>query len=138
MNTEIIVAIVGALLGGSGIGAAIVSAIANRQKTAAQATMTLSAGYEVRLAKLTERACQLEARIDTLEGQVSSLKSGISERDATIVNLQQENVDLQDEINKLRKAVSCRDSRIKELERQVVDLTKRLDAMNGKQDGSGE
>lgn len=131
----------------SGTLVAIVTALSNRRVTSAQATMTLSEGYETRLARLSERACLLEGKVEVLETQVSTFRSLLSEREVTIVNLQQENIDLQNEIGKLQKSILCRDKRIKELERlvsenekeidsfrsQVAELTTRLDAMNGQQ-----
>jgi chromosome segregation ATPase len=73
----------------------------------------------------------LAAKVEVLEAQVSGLRSALSDREAMIVNLQQENADLQTQVDKLSKAVNGRDKRIRELERQVADLTERLNAMNG-------
>jgi peptidoglycan hydrolase CwlO-like protein len=55
----------------------------------------------------------------------------LSDREALIVNLQQENADLQTQVDKLSKVVNNKDRRIRELEKQVKELTERLDAMNG-------
>jgi peptidoglycan hydrolase CwlO-like protein len=60
----------------------------------------------------------------------------LSDREAFILNLQQENADLQTQVDKLQVAVKGRDKRIRELEKQVAELTARLDAMNGKDDES--
>jgi len=73
--------------------------------------------------------------VDVLEAQVSGLRSALSDREAMIVNLQQENIDLQAQVDKLSKVVNNKDRRIRELEKQVKELTERLDAMNG---GKGE
>ena len=127
MTNEIWLAIIGAVLGGGGLGAAIVNALANRKKLEADCVATLSSAYADRDGKLT-------ARVDVLETQVSSLRSVLSDREATIVNLQQENTDLQAQVDKLSAAVKCRDKRIRELEKQVAELTSRIDALNGKGD----
>jgi peptidoglycan hydrolase CwlO-like protein len=63
------------------------------------------------------------------------LRSALSDREALIVNLQQENADLQTQVDKLSKMVNSKDKRIRELEKQVKELTERIDAMNG---GKGE
>jgi peptidoglycan hydrolase CwlO-like protein len=73
--------------------------------------------------------------VDLLEAQVSGLRSALSDREAMIVNLQQENVDLQAQVDKLIKMVNSKDRRIRELEKQVKELTERIDVMNG---GKGE
>jgi peptidoglycan hydrolase CwlO-like protein len=62
---------------------------------------------------------------------VSGLRSALSDREALIVNLQQENADLQAQVDKLSKVVNNKDRRIRELEKQVKELTERIDAMNG-------
>jgi len=70
--------------------------------------------------------------VDALETQISGLRAVLSDREAFILNLQQENADLQTQVDKLQVAVKGRDKRIRELEKQVAELTTRLDAMNGK------
>ncbi len=129
------VALIGIFLGGGGLGAVIVNAIANRKKVAADCVATLSQAYETRINALNERADKLAAKVDLLEAQVSGLRSALSDREALIVNLQQENADLQTQVDKLSSAVNSRDKRIRELERQVADLTERLNAMNGHEHG---
>jgi peptidoglycan hydrolase CwlO-like protein len=57
------------------------------------------------------------------------LRSALSDREALIVNLQQENADLQTQVDKLSKIVNNKDKRIRELEKQVAELTARLDAL---------
>ena len=126
--------IIAAVLGGGGLGAVIVNAIANRKKVAADCVATLSQAYETRINALNERADKLAAKVDLLEAQVSGLRSALSDREALIVNLQQENADLQTQVDKLSAAVKCRDKRIRELEKQVAELTSRIDALNGKGD----
>jgi len=137
MTGDNIVALIGIFLGGGGLGAVIVNAIANRKKIQADCVATLSAAYETRINALNERADKLAAKVDLLEAQVSGLRSALSDREALIVNLQQENADLQTQVDKLSKAVNGRDKRIRELERQVADLTERLNAMNGHSDVDG-
>jgi predicted RNase H-like nuclease (RuvC/YqgF family) len=135
MTTELWAALIAAVLGGGGLGAVIVNAIANRKKIQADCVATLSQAYETRINALNERADKLAAKVDLLEAQVSGLRSALSDREALIVNLQRENADLQTQVDKLSKAVNGRDKRIRELERQVADLTERLNAM-GDADGS--
>ena len=139
MSGEQLAVIFAALFGGGGLGAVIVNAIANRklvgaetEKIKADCLASLSGAYETRLDALTKRAVQLEAKVDQLETQVSGLRTLLSDREATILNLQQENADLQAQLDKMSAAVKGRDKRIRELERQVAELTERLNAMNGK------
>lgn len=139
MSGEQLAVIFAALFGGGGLGAVIVNAIANRKRVGAETEKikadclaSLSGAYETRLDALTKRAVQLEAKVDQLETQVSGLRTLLSDREATILNLQQENADLQAQLDKMSAAVKCRDKRIRELERQVAELTERLNAMNGK------
>lgn len=139
MSGEQLAVIFAALFGGGGLGAVIVNAIANRKRVGAETEKikadclaSLSGAYETRLDALTKRAVQLEAKVDQLETQVSGLRTLLSDREATILNLQQENADLQSQLDKMSAAVKGRDKRIRELERQVAELTERLNAMNGK------
>jgi len=139
MSGEQLAVIFAALFGGGGLGAVIVNAIANRKRVGAETEKikadclaSLSGAYETRLDALTKRAVQLEAKVDQLETQVSGLRTLLSDREATILNLQQENADLQAQLDKMSAAVKGRDKRIRELERQVAELTERLNAMNGK------
>lgn len=139
MSGEQLAVIFAALFGGGGLGAVIVNAIANRKRVSAETEKikadclaSLSGAYETRLDALTKRAVQLEAKVDQLETQVSGLRTLLSDREATILNLQQENADLQSQLDKMSAAVKGRDKRIRELERQVAELTERLNAMNGK------
>ena len=138
MSGEQLAVIFAALFGGGGLGAVIVNAIANRKRVSAETEKikadclaSLSGAYETRLDALTKRAVQLEAKVDQLETQVSGLRTLLSDREATILNLQQENADLQAQLDKMSAAVKGRDKRIRELERQVAELTERLNAMNG-------
>ena len=124
----IIVALMAAL-GGGGIGAAIIAAIANRTLTRAKAIMTLSEGYETRLAKLTDRAGQLEIRQETLETLVSTLRKTLSERDQMIDTLQHENAELKKQVEQLQAESACKDrkivtlqTRMRHLEKLVADL----------------
>jgi len=139
VSGEQLAVIFAALFGGGGLGAVIVTAIANRKRVSAETEKikadclaSLSGAYETRLDALTKRAVQLEAKVDQLETQVSGLRTLLSDREATILNLQQENADLQSQLDKMSAAVKGRDKRIRELERQVAELTERLNAMNGK------
>lgn len=139
MSGEQLAVIFAALFGGGGLGAVIVNAVANRKRVSAETEKikadclaSLSGAYETRLDALTKRAVQLEAKVDQLETQVSGLRTLLSDREATILNLQQENADLQSQLDKMSAAVKGRDKRIRELERQVAELTERLNAMNGK------
>ena len=136
MSENVWIAIIAAVLGGGGLGAAAVNALANRKKVAADCLATLSQAYETRINALNKRADELAAKVDLLEAQVSGLRSALSDREALIVNLQQENADLQAQVDKLSSAVKCRDKRIRDLEKQVAELTERLNAMNGCTDGN--
>ena len=127
-SVTIIVALFAAL-GGGGLGAAIIAAIANKQKTAAEATMTLSEGYEKRLAILTARACQLETRIDSLETLVSTLRSSLSERDQMIDTLQHENAELQKQVDKLIAENTCKEKKIVALQTRMRHLEKLIKDM---------
>lgn len=145
MSGEQLAVIFAALFGGGGLGAVIVNAIANRKRVSAETEKikadclaSLSGAYETRLDALTKRAVQLEAKVDQLETQVSGLRTVLSDREATILNLQQENADLQAQLDKMSAAVKGRDKRIRELERQVAELTERLNAMNGKGENTAD
>ena len=109
--------LIGIFLGGGGLGGVIVNAIANRKKIQADCVATLSSAYETRLNALNKRADDLAAKVDVLEAQVSGLRSALSDREAMIVNLQQENVDLQAQVDKLSKVVNNKDRSIRELEK---------------------
>lgn len=115
---------------GGGVGAAIVSAIANRKKVHAEATMTLSEGYETRIEKLTNRTCTLESQVEQLQGQVIGLKSVLSEREATIINLQAENTTLQKQVDKLVNENKSKDRKIDQLSKRVKELEERLNAIS--------
>ena len=108
MSENVWVAIIAAVLGGGGLGAAIVNALANRKKIQADCVQTLSTAYETRLNALNKRADDLAAKVDVLEAQVGGLRSALSDREALIVNLQQENVDLQAQVDKLSKVVTTK------------------------------
>jgi len=123
MSENVWIAIVAAVLGGGGLGAAVVNALANRKKIQADCVATLSSAYETRLNALNKRADELAAKVDVLEAQVSGLRSALSDREALIVNLQQENADLQTQVDKLSAVVKCRDKSIRDLEKQVLELT---------------
>lgn len=142
MSENVWIAIIAAVLGGGGLGAAVVNALANRKKIQADCVATLSQAYETRINALNKRADELATKVDVLEAQVSGLRSALSDadeleakREALIVILQQENADLQTQVDKLSKIVNNKDKRIRELEKQVKELTARLDAMNGNGDG---
>ena len=123
-GAEFVLALISAVLGGGGLGAAIVRALANRKKVQADCVATLSEAYETRLRELS-------AQVQTHETKIAALQSTLFERESMIQNLQQENDDLREQLEKMSTAVKCRDKRVRELERQVEDLTKRLNAMNG-------
>ncbi len=110
MSGEQLAVIFAALFGGGGLGAVIVNAIANRKRVSAETEKikadclaSLSGAYETRLDALTKRAVQLEAKVDQLETQVSGLRTLLSDREATILNLQQENADLQSQWIRCRR-----------------------------------
>ena len=130
MSENVWIAIIAAVLGGGGLGAAVVNALANRKKIQADCVATLSQAYETRINALNKRADELATKVDILEAQVSGLRSALSDREALIVNLQQENADLQTQVDKLSKIVNNKDRRIRELEKQVAELTSRIDAMS--------
>jgi len=146
---------------GGGVGAAIVTALANRIKTKAEArkirveadaaaekakaeakkiaadcVATLSNAYETRLNALGERIAEVENENKLLKKEIDELKSALKASDLTNVTLQKENAELQEQIDKLSKLVNNKDRRIRELEKQVKELTERLDAMNGNADGN--
>ena len=131
MSEQVVIAIIVSLLGGGGLGGVIVSAISNRKKIAADCVATLSEAYETRISASNKRTDELCAKVDALETQISGLRTVLSDREAFILNLEQENADLQTQVDKLQTAVKGRDKRIRELERQVAELTARIDAMNG-------
>jgi len=124
----IIVAAVSAL-GAGGLGAAIITAITHRKVRDAEATMTLAKGYEKRLARLTERACQLEARIETLEGLVSTLRDSLSERETMIDKLQSENAELRLQVDKLTAESACKERKIVALQARMRHLEKLIKDM---------
>jgi predicted RNase H-like nuclease (RuvC/YqgF family) len=119
----IIVAIIAAL-GGGGIGSAVVAAIANRTLTRAKSIMTLSEGYETRLANLTNRACQLEVRQEEQELLISTLRKTLSERDQMIDTLQHENVELKKQVEQLQVESACKDRKIVTLQTRMRHLEK--------------
>lgn len=124
----IIVTVVSAL-GAGGLGAAIITAITHRKVRDAEATMTLAEGYEKRLARLTERACQLEARIETLEGLVSTLRDSLSERETMIDKLQSENAELRLQVDKLTAESACKERKIVALQTRMRHLEKLIKDM---------
>jgi len=128
MNPDQIVAIIVAALSAGGVGGAVISALANREKVQAEATMTLSEGYETRIANLTKRATVLECRLDEMDIEMHELNEKLSDREANITALQRENEELRAEVARLRNSLKGRDKQIRELERQVSDLTARLNA----------
>ena len=125
------VALIGIFLGGGGLGAVIVNAIASRKKVAADCVATLASAYETRLDALGERITEVENENKLLKKELDEVKSALRVSDLTNVTLQKENADLQTQVDKLSKVVNNKDKRIRELEKQVAELTARLDAMNG-------
>ena len=77
MEDQIIIAIIAAVLGGGGIGGAIVSALANRKKVEADIVANLSCAYETRLANLNDRIAAADTKIEILQSQASNLKQPI-------------------------------------------------------------
>ena len=128
--TAIIIAAVG-----GGALSALINAVFNRCKTKADAYEVISGVYEKRLAALTDRATQLEARVEKLEGVIDNLRLEVEERDDMIDSLQRENAKLKAEIKALQAENACKDRKIAKLQAQVKELAMRLDAMNG--DGGG-
>ncbi|MFA5434352.1 MAG: hypothetical protein WC319_16020 [Candidatus Paceibacterota bacterium] len=149
---EITLAIISALLGGGGLGAVIVNAIANRKKTkaegekiAAECMAILGETYEKRMAAML-------SSIERLDKQVEELKDEKRISEDTIDTLKRENAELKlqveeyaADVDKLTKAVKSRDKRITELEkhvaeipaleRHIAELSARLDSLNGDSDG---
>ena len=156
--TTIIVAMLGAL-GAGGVGAAFISGIFKHKITEAEAQkikeeaesekadafVKLCEVYERRLTALTDRAFNLELRVDQLEQTISGLRLEVEERDDMVDRLQQENAELKAEINKLKlerdqQTKLSRDQGDKifkltrennKLTRRIEDLEKRLSELNG-------
>ena len=142
MTGDNIVALIGIFLGGGGLGAVIVNAIANRKKVAADCVATLSQAYETRINALGDRITEVENENKLLKEQKSNLlrqldevKSALRDSDGSNATLLKENAEFQEQIDKLNAAVKNRDKKIRELEKQVAELTERLNAM-GDADGS--
>ena len=159
--TTIIVAVLGAL-GAGGIGAALINKLFTRRISEAEALKIrqeaegekadafakLCDVYERRLAALTERAFNLELRVDQLEQTISGLRLEVEERDDMVDALQKENAELKAAINKLKlerdqQTKLSRDQGDKifrltrennKLTRRIEDLEKRLSELNGGKD----
>ena len=138
MTSEVIAALIAALLGGGGLVAVIINAFANRKKVAADVVSTLSNAYEVRIKEQDERIDKLVTSVDALELKVRDLRALLCDRETQVAALQKENDELRLEVDKLSKLVNNKDRRIRELEKQVGELTARLDAICGNADGKVE
>ncbi|MEL7626981.1 MAG: hypothetical protein AAGU15_09000 [Anaerolineaceae bacterium] len=157
---EILAILIPSALGAGGLGAVIVTAIANRRKVkaesekldaesekiAAECMAVLAEAYEKRMtAMLTS--------IERLDKQVEELKNDKQVSEDTIVTLKRENAELKiqvtgyaADVDKLTKTLKDRDKRIVELEkqvaeipaleRQIADLSARLDELHGGNDGT--
>jgi predicted RNase H-like nuclease (RuvC/YqgF family) len=144
MTESIWLAIIAALLGGGGLGAVIVNAIANRKKVAADCVAIVTKNYVHIIEELKESSAKLEIKVSALEEQLEVMRDGLEERETTIRALKEKNTELMSDIEKMQSAikkrddrirtlernVSDRDERIKSLEDQVKDLSKRLDQIN--------
>jgi chromosome segregation ATPase len=145
VDSTIIIALIGAILGGTGV--AVINAIANRKKLTAEVTAigkkaaadcvaTLSQAYETRITALHTTIARMENKLEVVEAQIIVLRSTLSEREVAVTNLQTENDDLYAQVVNLRVAVKHRDARITDLIHQVAELTLRLDEYCGpKADG---
>ncbi|HPS39975.1 MAG TPA: hypothetical protein PL124_11215 [Candidatus Cloacimonadota bacterium] len=123
MNTSSfdIIELIALLVGTGGLGA-FITAKAQSYKYKADAVSGLSAAFEERVTKLEMRNDGLACKIQSLEDQISGLKTMLSDRDTLIDTLQSENQDLQKQVNVLKSQITLRDKRIKELEKQVDNL----------------
>lgn len=144
MTPEQIIALILGVLGAGGVGGTIVNVLANRKKEqanaeliraeakklVAEATLSLSDAYETRIKNLTDRTIYLEHRLDETTVSLRQLFCTLTDREAVISALQNENTELKAEVDKLRKEVKRRDARILELERRVAELSKRFDSMD--------
>lgn len=133
--TQITIAILAALAGGGGLGAAFISWLADRDIKKADAYAKISDVYEQRLTALTTRSEKLEKRVECLEQIIAGLRLEVGERDDMIDILQRENVKLKAEVKKLQSEGKSKDAQIALLQSQVADLNDRLDRMNNKDSG---
>lgn len=122
-----------AIVGAGGLGTVIVKAIEDRRLKRAQEAMTLSEGYEKRLAILTSRICALETKQEELYDEIRHFKNMLNDREKTIEELHRENTELRSEVESLRRLIKSKDQRIKVLEQKVDQLTSRLNIMDDEQ-----
>lgn len=123
-------AIVVAGLGGGSL-VALINALANRGKVAAESKKIQADCIDVLAEHYAAELTTLRDKVNALEAKVDGLKFEIENREVTIETLKKENAELTLQVEKMQRAINRRDDRIRELEKQVIDLTARLDAMNG-------
>jgi predicted RNase H-like nuclease (RuvC/YqgF family) len=132
-TTAIIIAIFG-VIGGGGLGAAIVSWLANRKKVNADIAATLMASAEVRIQAYEERTIKLENKLHQLECEISNLRDDKAERETVIETLRRENEGLKVKIESLEKESKHKDQVIQALTARVSDLEKQLKSFKSKGD----
>ena len=113
MTSEVIAALIAALLGGGGLVAVIINAFANRKKVAADVVSTLSNAYEVRIKEQDERIDKLVTSVDALELKVRDLRVLLCDRETQVAALQKENDELRLEVDKLSKLVNNKDRHLR-------------------------
>lgn len=132
-------AIILALIGGGGV-VAIVNAIANRKKVAAEAhklnheadelaakaESILIDKYKERLLRLDQRANDQDKTIDEMRGDICLLRDEIRSRDQKIEELESLKTTQQQEILKLQDEVKERDRRISDQARTIEHLALRV------------
>lgn len=126
MTESIWLAIIAALLGGGGLGAVIVNAIANRKKVAADCVAIVTKNYVHIIDELKESSKKLEDKVSALEMQIDAMSEGLQERETTIRALKDKNSELMSDIEKMQTAIKRRDDRIKSLEKSVKDRDERI------------
>lgn len=137
--TPIVVAIIGAL-GAGGIGAALVHAWANRDKTTADAGAVLTQQQREFSDDLREMVRELQARIDAAEQRIAQLESDklalqnellalradAAQADGRIAALTGERDRWKNEAGRLARVEAEQQARIMELEDKVRSLEARL------------
>lgn len=128
-----------ALIGGGGL-VAIIQAVANRQKTkaeahkinheadefAAKAESILIDKYRDRLLRLDQRANEQDKIIDEMRNDICLLREEIRSRDQRIRELEALKSEQQKEIDKLQEEVRERDQRIADQARTIEHLAMRV------------
>ena len=139
INVDILVAII-SMIGAGGLGAAIVSAFANRKKSQAETAKITSdslAGTARELTAIsTEMVTSINAQLKDLtkkykelEEEVARLNLELLGRERMINELKLENKSLKMKVEKLQAENIAKDALINELSIKVKDLEERLDKL---------